>query len=447
MSLPAIGGVEPTQLRGDIRAGSTLTAAPIDRSGERVQRTNDRCPVRVPAPSFAFVEPGARGAVPPFAVAASARGQLVLDPTRAALDPRHQVLRRRGDQAHLERPPTPHALGAVTFEDDRHPLAAVELALGVATAGHTHQNGVVAGRFAPSPTGELHLGNLRTALVAWLAARSDGRTFHVRMEDLDLVTSSVDHERRQLDDLAAIGLDWDGEVIRQSERFDLYRDQIERLRRAGRVYECFCTRREIREEIEAAARAPHVHLPDGAYPGTCRNLTEAERRERSGSGRHPALRLRTDGEVFTVDDRLAGEFTGAVDDVVLARADGVPAYNLAVVVDDIAQGVDQVVRADDLLPSTPRQVLLHHLLGAQAPAYLHVPLVLGGDGARLAKRHGAVTLGDLRAEGWMPHDVVDALARSLDLTTAGETLSMDRLLTRFDPDRLPRDPIAIERLV
>ncbi len=327
--------------------------------------------------------------------------------------------------------------------------------------GHHHQNGVMAGRFAPSPTGDLHVGNLRTALVAWLAARSTGREFLVRMEDLDRVTSSIDHERRQLADLAAIGLDWDGDVVRQSDRFERYRAEIERLRSAGHVYECFCTRREIRREIEAAATAPHVHLPDGAYPGTCRDLTRAERAERVANGRTPALRLRTDAQTISIDDRVAGRYAGAVDDVVLARADGVPAYNLAVVVDDIAQGVTQVVRGHDLLSSTPRQVLLYQLLAAPPPEYWHVPLVLGADGSRLAKRHGAVTLDELREAGVVVGLVVDALVRSLGLigrADAGVDLhalaagftpdALRRTATRFeelglpDPDAANRDPVA-----
>ncbi len=348
-----------------------------------------------------------------------------------------------GHEPDLERPPAPDALGAVAFEDDCHPLAPVQLTLGIATAGHAHQNGPMAGRFAPSPTGELHLGNLRTALLAWLAARSSGRDFLVRVEDLDRVTSSIDHERGQLADLATLGIDWDGEVVRQSERFNRYRAEIDRLEAAGRVYECFCTRREIRAEIDAAASAPHAHLPDGAYPGTCRDLSAAERQARRDAGRRPALRLRTDGEVITVHDRLAGEFVGAVDDVVLARADGVPAYNLAVVVDDIDQGVTQVVRGDDLLSSTPRQVLLYRLLGAEPPEYLHVPLVLGSDGQRLAKRHGAVTLRDLAADGWTARDVLGALARSVGLAAAGERVSASGLIGRFDVAGLPRHAAAL----
>ena len=284
----------------------------------------------------------------------------------------------------------------------------------------------MSGRFAPSPTGPLHLGNLRTALAAWLVARSAGERFVVRMEDLDRVTSSPAHEARQLADLAAIGLDWDGDVIRQSERFDRYHDAIATLTAAGLTYECFCTRREIRE----AASAPHGPAPDGAYPGTCRELTEAERSRRR-QRRPAALRLRADGETVAVDDLLAGPFTGAVDDVVLRRNDGVPAYNLAVVVDDAAQGVTAVVRGDDLLDSTPRQVHLQRLLGLARPRYAHLPLVVGPDGQRLAKRDGAVTLAELAAEGVDAGAVAAGLARSLGVAVTG-AFSPDDLVARFD---------------
>jgi len=304
----------------------------------------------------------------------------------------------------------------------------------------------MAGRFAPSPTGELHLGNLRTAVIAWLAARSEGLDFFVRVEDLDLQQSSVDSERQQIGDLVALGLDWDGEIVRQSERFHLYRAEIDRLVAEGRVYECYCSRRQIRAEIEAATRAPHVHLPDGAYPGSCRDLTDAQRAESAATGRKPALRLRTHGEVFTVDDRIAGEYTGSVDDVVLARSDGVPAYNLAVVVDDSAQGVTQVVRGDDLLSSTPRQMLLQQLLGLPTPTYLHVPLVFGDIGHRLAKRDGAVTLSDLAADGWGPDEVLGALARSLGLAGRSERVRLHQLVDRFDPASLPHSPVLLSEL-
>ena len=283
-------------------------------------------------------------------------------------------------------------------------------------------------------------------MVAWLAARSTGREFLVRVEDLDRVTSSRAHERDQLADLASLGLDWDGEVVRQSERFGLYHAEIERLLAAGRVYPCYCTRREIRIEIEASASAPHGHRPDGAYPGSCRDLTEAERADREAAGRRPALRLRTDGETIEIDDLIVGRYLGDVDDVVLARADGVPAYNLAVVVDDDEQGVDQVVRGDDLVSSTPRQVLLQRLLGRATPEYLHIPLVLGDGGERLAKRDGAVTLPDLADDGWTPDDVVTVLARSLGLAAPGERVDVARLIDRFDPSLVPKRPVHLADL-
>jgi glutamyl-tRNA synthetase len=300
----------------------------------------------------------------------------------------------------------------------------------------------MAGRFAPSPTGDLHLGNLRTALAAWLAARSAGLSFLVRMEDLDRVTSSVAHEQRQLADLSALGIDHDGEVVRQSERFDRYDAAIAGLTAGGRTYPCYCTRREIRAEIEAAPSAPHGGRPDGAYPGTCRRLDATQRARREAEGRRPALRLLAhDADVGFVD-LLAGLVRATVDDVVLRRNDGVPAYNLAVVVDDAAQGVTQVVRGDDLLASTPRQVLLQRLLDLPTPAYLHVPLVLGADGQRLAKRHGSVTLAELAAAGVTPSDVRSRLAVSLGLATTHERPSARELVARFAVDAIPRAPVV-----
>jgi glutamyl-tRNA synthetase len=294
---------------------------------------------------------------------------------------------------------------------------------------------VSTGRFAPSPTGPLHLGNLRTALLAWLFARSAGGGFLVRMEDLDRVTSSPVHERSQLADLAALGLDWDGPVLRQSERFPVYEAAIEALAGHDLVYECFCTRREIRE----AAAAPHGGAPELAYPGTCRSLSRRQRDEWRASGRRPALRLRAGGAVVGALDRLRGRVEAVVDDVVLRRNDGVPAYNLAVVVDDAAQGVGEVVRGDDLLLSTPRQVHLGRLLGLPVPAYAHVPLVLGADRSRLAKRHGAVTLADQRAAGRSPGEVLGRLAASLGLAAPGERPAVTDLVARFDPTRLPSE--------
>lgn len=332
--------------------------------------------------------------------------------------------------ARVDPPPIPHSC---VIPSQRSPQAAAE------PAGHFARAAV--GRFAPSPTGELHLGNLRTALVAWLGALAEGGRCLVRVEDLDPITSSTDHEARQLADLAALGLVPSGEVVRQSERFDRYRAAIADLDALGLVYPCYCTRREIRE----AASAPNAPgLPDGAYPGTCRTLDAAGRATHEAAGRRPALRLRTSGERYAFTDLVVGHVEGTVDDVVLQRNDGVPAYNLAVVVDDAAQGVTQVVRGDDLVSSTPRQLHLQRLLGLGTPDYAHVPLVLGPDGSRLAKRHGAVT----RA-AWLAADPTrtdgrlrGVLAASLGLGLGGhgDEPTLAALVERFTWVALPRAP-------
>ncbi|HEU4977896.1 MAG TPA: tRNA glutamyl-Q(34) synthetase GluQRS [Solirubrobacteraceae bacterium] len=273
------------------------------------------------------------------------------------------------------------------------------------------------GRFAPSPTGPLHLGNLRTALLAWLFARAAGSRFLLRIEDLDAGRVRPEHEADQIADLLALGIDWDGEVVRQSERSELYVAALERLD----TYPCYCTRAEIRE----AASAPHGEQPEGAYPGTCRELSAAERSEREAAGRPPALRVR------------AG---GAVDDFVVRRNDGAFAYNLAVVVDDADQGIEEVVRGADLLDTTPRQVWLARALGLPVPAHVHVPLVLGPDGSRLAKRHGAVTLADRAPLGEDADAVRGLLALSLGLAAPGERPAPAELVERFDRATLPTEP-------
>ncbi|MFF8819157.1 tRNA glutamyl-Q(34) synthetase GluQRS [Leucobacter sp. NPDC015123] len=301
----------------------------------------------------------------------------------------------------------------------------------------THQG---AGRYAPSPSGELHLGNLRTALVAWLFARSTGRRFLVRVEDLDRARDAGT-AGAQLADLRALGIDWDGDPVLQTDSGEAHEAAIAQLASAGLVYECTCTRKDIL----AAPTAPHA--PPGAYPGTCRDLTDAERAAARAriAPRLPALRLRApEGESrLAFDDALLGRTEGDIDDLVLKRGDGTVAYNLAVVVDDAAMGVDQIVRGDDLASSTPRQILLQRLLGLPTPpevSYAHVPLVLGPTGARLAKRDGAVTLSDLWAAGMASADVLAMLAGSLGLAGAEERVTASQLVSRFDPAALPREP-------
>ena len=366
-----------------------------------------------------------------------------------------------------------------------------------------------AGRYAPSPSGDLHLGNLRTALLAWAYARKAGLKFLLRIEDLD-ERSRPEHEMSQLRDLEALGLDWDGEPVRQSGRLEFYDEACADLRERGMLYECYCTRRELADVV----RAPHQ--PPGFYPGTCRNLSEAQRvagrNKLSRLHRAPALRLRTrlgthlgtprrthlsanaasspasnpgalpnpasDTDPASVTDHPAplaapapestcaptpasassgtiavtdanyGRYEAAVDDIVIRRGDGAYSYNFASVVDDAQMGVSQIVRGDDLLPSTPRQVYVQRVLGYAQPEYRHVPLVVNERGQRLAKRDGAVTMAALAAErGWGSADIVELLAASLGYgreEMGGEPIrSAQEFLSVFDPERLAApDPAA-----
>ncbi len=244
---------------------------------------------------------------------------------------------------------------------------------------------------------------------------------------------------QQLSDLSALGLDWDEPPVRQSERLDRYAGAIAQLDAGGHLYPCFCTRAEIRQ----AASAPHGDLPGGAYPGTCGELTAAQRSERERSRRPPALRLRAGAAVVAFEDRLLGRREAVVDDLVVRRNDGAPAYNLAVVIDDTAQGVSEVVRGADLIETTPRQLHVAAVLGLPAPRYAHVPLMLGPDGARLAKRHGSVTLARRAAAGQAPAQVRAELARSVGLADERETPTLGELLARFDPAALPTEPTVL----
>jgi len=247
------------------------------------------------------------------------------------------------------------------------------------------------------------------------------------VEDVDRVRARA--EESQLRDLLAVGVTWDGPAVRQSERGPLHAAALESLVRAGRTFECFCTRRDIAEAASAA------HGPVPLYPGTCRGLSEAEREDRRRE-RPAALRFLSGGGTEHFTDAVVGEYRGPVDDVVLRRNDGAIAYNLAVVVDDADQGVDQVVRGDDLLSSTPTQLRLARTLGRTPSSYAHVPLVLGPGGKRLAKRDGAVTLGDLAAVGLGASTVRDALLESLGLPRG----ALEDALEAFEPARIPREP-------
>ena len=293
------------------------------------------------------------------------------------------------------------------------------------------------GRYAPSPTGTLHVGNLRTALVAWLWSRHGGSAFRMRFEDHDRHQAAAEHEAAQLRDLAALGIDWDEPVTRTSDRWERYAAVLDDLIARDLTFPCWCSRRDIRE----AAAAPHT--PVEGYPGTCRDLDAAGRADRAASSRveAPSLRLRGGGHVERFVDAVVGPVDGVVDDIVLRRGDGLPSYNLTVSVDEIDEGIELVVRADDLVPVTAAQIRIIGLLGGTAPTYAHVPLAVApGTGRRLAKRDGAVTLGELETTGWTATGVRTELVRSLGLCGPEDVPSPAELVASFDPADLVREP-------
>ena len=290
------------------------------------------------------------------------------------------------------------------------------------------------GRYAPSPSGRLHVGNLRTAMLAWLSAHYAGGELRLRIDDLDPNVCRPEHLAQQLVDMAAIGVTFSGTVLHQSERSELYREAIQHLEDDGLLYPCYCSRREVRE----AAQAPHVHLPEGAYPGTCRNLSKAERAERAEK-RPAALRVRTGMPTLEFTDRHYGPQSELVDDFVVQRNDGVASYNLATVLDDHDQGVTEVVRGADLLQGTARHVWLRQALGVAQVEHAHVPLMIDDAGERLAKRGGGVNLEELAELGHDPGAIRRMLAVSIGLWDESDPTvpSLPDLLPHFDPARLP----------
>ncbi|MDY6077622.1 tRNA glutamyl-Q(34) synthetase GluQRS [Mobiluncus sp.] len=306
------------------------------------------------------------------------------------------------------------------------------------------------GRFAPSPSGVMHFGNLRTAVAAYLFAKSNGREFLVRIEDIDTGRSRPGFAAQALEDLTALGMQSDGEVVYQSQRHELYQAALEQLVQNGLVYECYCSR----ADIAAAASAPHGK--PGIYPGICRDLSDSERVEKraalAAQGRKPALRLRApQGVEHTVHDSLLGPLTGLLHDFVLRRTDGDWAYQLVVVVDDMNQGVDQIVRGADLASSAPVQAWLTETLGGRPASYAHVPLVMNAQGQRLAKRDKSVTRPELNALGWSDQQILlralETLGWSAAKTDATELLTcptkeiLKQATVTWRPENLPPDPV------
>ena len=308
---------------------------------------------------------------------------------------------------------------------------------------------MVRGRFAPSPSGRMHLGNLFCALLSWLSVKSQGGEWILRIEDLDTDRCRPDYARQVEEDLRWLGLAWDeggstggpDASYFQSQRTALYEAALERLREMGRVYPCFCTRAQLH-----AASAPHREDGLTVYPGTCRDLTPEEIARREASGRRGALRLRVPEETVTFTDGHLGELTEYLPtdcgDFLLRRSDGLFAYQLAVVVDDAAMGITEVVRGADLLSSTPRQLLLYELLGWEAPEFFHFPLLLSPDGRRLSKRDGDLGLASLR-ERYTPEEIVGKLAYLAGQNPGGGPRTPEALAQGFHWDAVPRQDIRL----
>jgi glutamyl-tRNA synthetase len=307
------------------------------------------------------------------------------------------------------------------------------------------------GRFAPTPSGLMHLGNARTALLAWLQARAGGGLFILRMEDIDGPRSRPSYAAAALEDLRWLGIDWDegpdvGGIrapYTQSKRLYLYKEALDKLDSLGLLYPCYCSR----AELAAVASAPHGLSAEGpSYPGTCRHLSEVERRER-GLSKEPSLRLAVDPRrIVSFTDQVAGlqhTSPGAGGDFVVRRADGIFSYQLAVTVDDALMGVTEVLRGSDLLDSTPRQLLLYEALGYAPPRFTHVPLLHGPDGSRLAKRHGGISLSAIRESGATPEAAVGLLACWSGLQDRPEPVTARELLVSFSLDKIPASPIVV----
>ena len=299
-------------------------------------------------------------------------------------------------------------------------------------------------RLAPSPTGVLHLGNARSFVLAWLAARSEGAWLQLRIEDLDGPRVRAGATESILEDFAWLGLDWDSGPLTQADRVDEFQTVLDQLHQQGQAYPCICSRRDI----EQAASAPHAGEEGLIYPGTCRGrfATLAQAQAASTDGRVAWRFAVPPGQTVSWIDEVAGPQSylpsSQLGDFVIWKKDAEPAYQLAVVVDDIAAGINQVLRGDDLLPSTARQLLLYEALGHAPPRWLHVPLVVGTDGRRLAKRHGDTSLRHLRACGVSASQVLCWIARVSGIGVEEQPQSARALLPGFDLAALPRQAVV-----
>ena len=294
------------------------------------------------------------------------------------------------------------------------------------------------GRFAPSPSGRMHLGNVFSAMLAWLSVKSRNGEMVLRIEDLDPDRCRPEYTETLKDDLRWLGLDWDREQTPQSQRTDAYAEAFGWLEQQGLVYPCYCSRGELH-----AASAPHASDGRLIYAGTCRNLTAAERNEKT---KVPAWRLKVPHREYGFKDGLQGHYSENLaeecGDFIIRRADGVYAYQLAVVADDAEGGITQVVRGMDLLDSTPRQLYLYELLGKEPPEFYHVPLLLSADGRRLSKRDRDLDLGVLRQK-YTPEEILGRLAHLAGILDAPEAASAKELAALFAWEKVTAEPMIL----
>ncbi|ACT01981.1 tRNA glutamyl-Q(34) synthetase GluQRS [Paenibacillus sp. JDR-2] len=313
----------------------------------------------------------------------------------------------------------------------------------------------IRGRFAPTPSGLMHVGNAWAALLAWLQIRSQNGQFVLRMEDIDGPRCRPELALQALADLRWLGLDWDEgpdvggphSPYTQSERIPLYEEAMDRLLASDRLYPCFCSR----AELLAVASAPHGLSSEGpAYAGTCRHLTPEQQRERR-EVKTPSLRFKVDeNRAIAYEDGIAGTLQfppGVGGDFVVRRADGIISYQLAVVIDDAAMNMTDVLRGADLMDSTPRQLLLYEALELPAPRFAHVPLLMGEDGKRLAKRHGDTSIAGLKEAGVRPERIIGWLAFLAGQTDRFEPIAATEIIGQFNQSRIPNEPITIRETV
>ena len=297
------------------------------------------------------------------------------------------------------------------------------------------------GRFAPTPSGRMHLGNVFAALLAWLSVRSRDGTMVLRMEDLDTQRTSGEYAQVLREDLLWLGLDWDMETEPQSQRSGVYRKYFDILREKGLLYPCYCTRSQLH-----SVNAPHLSDGTYVYPGTCRDLSKAQQ---AAFNRSPAWRVKVPDKQWTVEDQVQGVYREnlATDcgDFVVRRADGVYVYQLAVTVDDGEAGVTEVVRGMDLLSSAPRQMYLQELFGFDKPTYAHIPMLVAPDGRRLSKRDRDLDLGVLR-QTMTPDRLLGKLAFSGGLIPVEEAVSAKELAEEFSWDKLKKEDICLQAL-